>query len=331
MREVAALAGVSLKTVSRVVNREAGVSDPLAERVLLACAQLDYRHDLGASSLRRADRKTATLGLLLNNVANPYSAAVHRSIEDVAGPRGLAVLTASVDEDPVRERALAEAFLARRVDGLVVMPASGDQSYLQREREAGLPVVFVDRPPSLLDADAVLIDNAGAARRATEHLLSYGHRRIAVVTDLHSIPTAGARRAGALAALRAAGVDPDLALVRVDQHTSDEAERTVAELLARSDAPTAVLACQNLVTVGALRALRRQGRQHQVALVGIDDFPLADLLEPAVTVVAQDPQAIGRRVAEVLFRRLDGDTSATRQHVVPTRLVARGSGEIPPA
>jgi len=330
IRDVAALAGVGLKTVSRVINGEPGVSPELTARVREAADRLDFRPNLGARSLRRAGGKTATIGLLLEDVSNPFSAAIHRSIENVARSRGVAVFTASVDEDPERERALVSAFVARRVDGLVMVPAGRDQSYMRNEVRAGLSLVFVDRAPAYLDADVVLAANQEGAEDAIRHLVGRGHRRIAYLGDLLTISTARERHAGYEAALRDAGLRVDPVIVRHDLHSSDLAEAAMAELLALPEPPSAVFASQNLVTIGVVRALRTAGRQRDIALVGFDEVPLADLLEPGLTVVAQDVLEIGRRAAEQLFRRLDGDHSPTVREVVPTRLIPRGSGEIAP-
>jgi ABC-type sugar transport system substrate-binding protein len=146
MREVAALAGVSLKTVSRVVNRESGVSDELAARVDQAAAQLDYRPNLTASNLRRADHRTGTIGLLVEDVANEFFASIHRGVEDVAREHRAAVVAASIDRNPEREHDLVGAFADRRVDGLIIAPTSLDQGYLASELRSGWPVVVVDRP-----------------------------------------------------------------------------------------------------------------------------------------------------------------------------------------
>lgn len=330
IRDVAALAGVSLKTVSRVINGEPGVSEQLVARVRAAADRLDFRPNLAASNLRRGDGKTATIGILLENVSNPFSAAVHGAIEAVARARGVAVFAASVDEDPDRERALVEAFVARRVDGLVIVPSGGDQSYLLNEMRAGLSLVFVDRPPAYLDADVVVAANRIGAEDAVMHLTAHGHRRIAYLGDMLVISTARERHSGYEAALRDAGIQVDPTLVRHDLHSSDRAETAMAELLEQAEPPTAIFASQNLVTIGVIRALRSAGRQQDVALVGFDEVPLADLLEPGVTVVAQDVGEIGRGAAEQLFRRLDGDRSPTVRRIVPTRLIQRGSGEIAP-
>lgn len=327
MRDVAALAGVSLKTVSRVVNGETTVAPELADRVRRASSVLDYRPNLTARNLRRTGGRTLTIGLLLEDIANPYSSSLHRAVEDAAAERGIAVFAGSLDEDPERERALALALVARRVDGLIVVPAGDDQSYLSSEQQAGLNLVFVDRPPRLLKADTVVSDNFGGARTAVRHLIAAGHTRIGVLADLRAIATATERVHGALAALAEAGLDHDPALLVRDLHGPERSFAATLEVL-DGLAPTALFTTQNLITVGAVRALRTRELQHEVALVGFDDFLLADLLEPAVSVIAQDPAAIGAAAAEMLFARMDGSGAGTRLRTIPTRLIARGSGEI---
>jgi LacI family transcriptional regulator, galactose operon repressor len=330
MREVAALAKVSIKTVSRVVNGETGVSPGLARRVLAASERLNYRHNLTASSLRRSDGRSATIGIVLEDVANPFSSALHRSIEDVAVQRGVLVFASSSDEDEHRERKLVSAFASRRVDGLIIQPSSQDHSYLATERSAGTAIVFVDRPPVFFDADTVLTDNTAGVRRGVRHLLAHGHRRIGYLGDLHTIATAAERHRGYVEALADEGIEADERLVRLDLRGIEKAEAAVTELLARPRAPTALFTGQNLITIGAFRVLRRLGLHQRVALIGFDDILLADLLEPGITVIAQDPAAIGRTAAQVLFRRIDGDRSPTEHHIVLTRMITRGSGEIAP-
>jgi LacI family transcriptional regulator, galactose operon repressor len=330
MREVAALAKVSIKTVSRVVNGESGVSPRLARRVIAASEQLNYRHNLTASSLRRSDGRSATIGVVLEDVANPFSSALHRAIEDVAVQRSVLVFAGSSDEDEDRERKLVSAFASRRVDGLIIQPASHDHSYLLTERRAGTAIVFVDRPPAFFDADTVLTDNAAGVRRGVRHLVALGHRRIAYLGDLRTIATAAERYRGYLEELADQKIEVDERLVRLDLHGTEKAEAAVTELLGSSRSPTALFTGQNMITIGAFRALRRLGLHQRVALIGFDDILLADLLEPGISVIAQDPATIGRTAAELLFRRLDGDRSPSQHPLVLTRMVARGSGEIPP-
>jgi LacI family transcriptional regulator len=331
MKDVANLAGVSLATVSRVVNGNDDVRPDLARRVRDAVEVLGYRRDLMASTLRRTDRLSSTIGLIIEDVANPFFSAVHRGVEDVARSHGVLTFAGSSDEEPARERELAEAFAARGVDGLVIVPCSSDQGYLRRERESGTALVFVDRPPRFIDADAVVTDNAGAAKAAVEHLLAVGHRRIALLADRPSVFTAAERRRGYHEALAGAGIEPEPALERVGLVDSASAEAAARELLRAADPPSALFAAQNLIAIGATRALRDVGVQHETALVAFDDVMLADMVDPGITVVAQDPFGLGRRAAELLFSRLRGFDGESQLVVMPAELIARGSGEIAPA
>lgn len=330
MREVATLAGVSLATVSRVINAEGSVRPDLAERVQEAVALLGYRRDLTATNLRRADRHSASIGVVFDDVANPFHAAVLRGIETVARTRGVLPLVGSSDEDAGRERELAEAFLSRRVDGLIVVPSGGDHSYLRADRDAGVGLVFVDRPPAFIDADAVLSDNPGGAAAATEHLIAAGHRRIGFLGDQRGIFTASERLRGYREALARRRIPFDEELVRTELHDSAAASEATASLLALDDPPTALFTAQNLITIGAVERLRALEAHRRVALVGFDDLPLADVVEPGLTVVSQDAGELGRLTAELLFARLDGDDGPTRRVIVPTRLIERGSGELAP-
>jgi LacI family transcriptional regulator len=331
MHDVAAVAGVSLSTVSRVVNGHGGVREDLAERVRAAVDMLGYRRDLTASTLRRADRVSASLGLVLGDVSNPFFAAIHRGVEEVARSRGVLTFVGSSDEDPERERELVHGFCGRGVDGLLIASVARDQNYLLRDLQAGTGVVFIDRPPEAIDADAVLIDNAAAAATAVDHLVESGHRRIAFLGDREQIFTARERRRGYREALARHLIPFDEALVCTGLESSEPAFRATRALLVLDDPPTALLTGQNLITGGAVHALRAEGRQQEVAVVGIDDLTLADALEPGVTVIAQDPIGVGRTAAELLFARLDGETGPPKQVLVPTKLIVRGSGEIAPA
>lgn len=328
MRDVAARAQVSFKTVSRVVNDETGVSPVLADRVRRAIDELGFHPDAGARSLRRADRRTSSVGLLLEDVSNPYSAAIQRAVEDVATPRGVIVFSGSVDEDPAREHALVRAFSARHADGLLLVPASDDQSYLAAAVRGGTAVVCVDREARGLALDSVITTNAAGAAEGVRHLAAGGHRRIAFLGDLPAIVTARQRYEGYLGALAGAGLTLDPALVVHGLREPALADGAVTALLSQPDPPTALFTAQNMVTVGAVRALRRVGREWDIAVVGFDDFPTADLLSPGVTVVAQDPTAVGRIAATLLFDRIAGDARAPETRIVATTLIRRGSGEI---
>lgn len=330
MKDVAALAGVAIKTVSRAMNDDPTVAPDLAARIRDAAGKLGYRPNLAASSLRRGDRRTATIGLLLDDVANPFSAGLLRAAEDVARQRRVQILIASLDADPEREREMAITLIDRGVDGLVIVPAAADQSYLLAERDLGIKVVFLDREPRFLYADAVVSANRLGAVAAVDHLLSFGHRRIAYLGDHPAIETAAQRFEGYQHALEQAGLAADPLMIRHDLRSIEAATQAAINILSRPGAATALFAGQNLVTVGAVRALRHLALQDRVALIGFDDFQLADALTPGTTVITQDVTQLGRLAAELLFARLDGDDSPPRTHVVPTGMIIRGSAEIRP-
>jgi LacI family transcriptional regulator len=323
MRDVAALAGVGIKTVSRVVNNEPNVSPETIARVKSAAERLDFRPDINAGNLRRSDRKTRTLGLVVGSVANPFSGAVNRGVEDVAAARGTAVFASSLDDDASREATIVSEMLRRRVDGLILPTVRKNQSYLVPEQRRGTVLVFVDRSPSGIDADVVVTNNAEASATAVRHLQSHGHRSIAYLGDRAELWTAQERRRGFQSVAASGPVVENL-------HDSASAHEAAIALLRGSNPPTAFFSSQNLVTIGVIHALRELGLQREVALVGFDDVPLGDMLEPGVTVVAQDPYAIGSLAAERVFARLEGDQSESETFIVPSSLVIRGSGEIRP-
>ncbi|MEA5053820.1 MAG: LacI family DNA-binding transcriptional regulator [Propionicimonas sp.] len=330
MRQVAALAGVGQKTVSRVINGEPHVSEQIQHRVREAIAQLHYEPDIQAGNLKRRDRRTQSLGLLVGNMANPFSGARHRALEAAASPRGVDVYTSSLDDDPEREQRAVSSFLRRRVDGLVLMSFAQKHSYLHITQQRGTPIVFIDRVPTGIEADVVVSDNYGGAREAVRHLIETGHRRIAFVGDREEAYTARERLRAFLDEIDAHGIPREEAVVVQNLRDSHTAELAVRELLEAERRPTAVFSAQNLVTLGTLRALHGAGMQWDVAHVGFDDVQLADILDPPLTVIAQDSHAIGAAAAELLFSRLDGNTGPTETVVIPTTLVVRGSGEIRP-
>lgn len=330
MRHVAALAGVGIKTVSRVMNEEAGVSEATKEKVLLAAKQLNYELDVTAGSLRRTSRRTNTVGLLLPSVSNPFSAEIHRAMEDALIKKGVAVFAASLDDEPEREEAMVRAFLGRRVDGMVLTPIASNQAHVIPEHSRELPVVFIDREPAGIKADAVVADNAVGSARAARHLFDHGHRKIAYLGDRTDIQTARERRRGFSEALSELGVVTSSLPVRENLHDVESARLAAIEILSSEDPPTALFSSQNLVTFGCMHALRELGLNHKVALVGFDDFTLSDMMDPGVTVIAQHPEKMGALAAERLMARIEGDTQPAKTYVVETTMIVRGSGEIPP-
>ncbi|MFJ5610217.1 LacI family DNA-binding transcriptional regulator [Streptomyces sp. NPDC093221] len=328
MKDVAARAGVGLKTVSRVVNEEPGVTPDTVARVQAAIDALGFRRNDSARLLRT--RRTASVGLVLEDLADPFYAPLSRAVEDVARANGALLFTGSSAEDPRREQELVLAFCARRVDGLIVVPAGDDHRYLVPEIEAGVATVFVDRPAGRIDADMVLTDNAGGTRDGVAHLIAHGHRRIGFIGDQPGIHTAAERLRGYREAMADAGLTIRPEWYSMGPTNPERVRAVLASLLSGPEPVTALFAGNNRVTVTAVRVLSHH--PHPVALVGFDDFELADLLDPPVSVVAQDSPGLGRSAAQLLFRRLEGGADAAPARLeLPARLIARGSGEIPPS
>ncbi|MEW2140307.1 LacI family DNA-binding transcriptional regulator [Streptomyces sp. NPDC005409] len=324
MKDVAAQAGVGLKTVSRVVNGEPGVTPETEKRVQEAIEALGFRRNDSARVLRKG--RTATVGLILEDLADPFYGPLSRAVEEVARAHGALLVNGSSAEDPARERELALALCARRVDGLIVIPAGDDHRYLEPEIRAGVATVFVDRPAGRIDADVVLSDNFGGARTGVAHLVAGGHRRIGFIGDHPRIHTATERLRGFRAAMTDAGLAVADSWVSLGSTSPGRVTAAARDMLTGPEPVTALFAANNRVTVTVVRVLAALDRP--VALVG--DFELADLLRPGVTVVAQDPAALGRVATDRLFQRLAGAAAPPARIELPTRLVPRGSGELPP-
>lgn len=332
MRDVAAAAGVSLKSVSRVVNGEAHVTVDLRTRVDAAIAELGYRHNHAASFLRSSSRRTRAVGVVVQDLGNDYCAQFLHRVEARLRTEDLVVIASGIDEEPTRERAVVAELIARRVDAIILMPASSSQAYLQRDVDAGLPVVVVDRPAVELTTDCVVADNVRAACEATAHLLDQGHSRILGIFDLPTIATSAQRHHGFIAAHESVGLLPERALVVDGVRTAAQAEDVVTRFVTGvvGQRPTAIFAARNSLTVGAARALARGGLSDTVALVGFDDIAMAEMVSPGLTVVRQNVAAIADVVVDLVLSRLAGDDLESRTVVVPTELIRRGSGEIAP-
>ena len=320
MVDVAADAGVSLKTVSRVVNGEPNVDPAMATRVLDAVARLGYHRNALAASLRSGNRDT--IGFIAADLSNTFYMAIAAAVSSIAVRERMHLVMASSEEDAARERTLALDLCQRQVGGLIVVPTADDHSYLQREVELGTPVVFLDRPGSGIPADAILLDNRGGARAAVAELLAAGHRRIAVLLDSPAIYTMAERREGVREAFSAVGLELDPTLVIDGLHTPRAARDAMDRLLDADTAPTAVFCANNRITIGVLEAVLPRGAE--IAISGFDDFELSRLLPRRIRIVDYDIADLGARAAETLLRRGGDPATGAHTQLVPTRLVGRG-------
>jgi LacI family transcriptional regulator len=322
MRDVAERAGVSPKTVSRVINDDRYVSDAVRDRVQQAVSDLEYVPNMLAVTFRNG--RDAAIGIAVPDIGDPFFGAIVQSVEREAAQRGAAVIVTSVGYQPDHERTAIEALLRRQVIGLIVCPVAPDQSYL-RPWQPRTPTVFIDRAPHRLTADAVVQDDHGGGREATAHLLGHGHQRIAFLGDDDGLATTVLRLEGYRAALSDAGVEADPDLLYLGATDMDSVADALEQLLKLADPPTAVFASNARCTVGVVPALQTLGRT-DLGLVSFGDFPLAAALQPPITVVDQDPTAMGAFAAQRLFTRVDNPGARLRRRtVLPVRLVERAS------
>ncbi|MFC7714734.1 LacI family DNA-binding transcriptional regulator [Nonomuraea recticatena] len=318
MADVARHAGVSLKTVSRVVNQEPHVSGPLQRRVQEAINALGFRRNEAASRLARG-AAMLTIGLVMENISNQFYAHLAAAVESAAAEHEALVVFGSYEERPERERMLVESMFARGVDSLILVPSAGGHGWLAELLGGGLRAVFVDRVPAgLPESSAVLLDDFKGGRLATEHLMARGHRRIALISDDENLSSVHDRARGYREALGTV----DESLVTSGVFDPWRAAREVDRLLELPDPPTAFFATNNRAAIGILQALRT--RRERPAFVGFDDFALADVFDPGVSVVRYDTALLGRTAVDLL---LDGGPA--RMVRVPVELVVRGSGELP--
>lgn len=321
MVDVARAADVSVKTVSRVANGVATVDPVLAARVVEAMRSLGFQRNDVAAALR-SGQSTATIGLIIVDLANPFYSTIAAAAAEVAQRYQTQLITASSGWNAERERQLALDLCRRRVDGLIIVPTGGDQSYLGAEADRGTPAVFVDRSPIGLGGDSVLIDNRGGTSEAIRLLLSEGHRRVGVITDALNAPTMRERRAGARAELAAAGVADQAHFVELPSDLPATAGAAVTRMLEAPSPPTAIFCGNNRILSGAVGELVRRGSQ--VRLAGFDDFEFAHLLPYPVTVVGYDTRSLGQFAAELLFRRISEPGTALSSTIIPTYLADRG-------
>lgn len=323
IHDVADLAGVSMKTVSRVVNGEAGVLPDTRARVELAVRELGFVPDSRARSLKRGG--TDTIGILIDAISDPFFAAFVSAVEELAMAQGLSVLFASTGYDGRREREQLARLTGDRLRGIIVAPVEVTAEELEAVRRR-FPVVCVDR--SRPGIDSIVVDDFGATVEAVREFVARGHRRIAFIGDHTPYPTVSTRLEGYRAALHEAGIAFDGALV-ISQDRSREQSQPVAELLSGADAPTAVFCASSPAAITTIHTIgtRRLGMP---ALISFGDFEFSDVFTPGITCVDQDPRLIGAATFRRLIELVDDPDAAPEHIVVPTRLIRRGSGESSP-
>ncbi|MDQ1607487.1 MAG: LacI family transcriptional regulator [Microbacteriaceae bacterium] len=330
IHDVAAHAGVSPMTVSRVLAGGTSVRPAKMERVLAAVAELGYRKNENARSLRPGQR-TGLIGVIITNVSNPYYAELQLGVEEVLSAENIRLLVGNSGEDPARERQLVADFIGRHVDGLIVVPTGGDTSHLSERSLGSIPLVLASRELEGIEADTVVIDDVKGAFEGTSQLISEGHTRIAYLGNMVSVFTSKRRYDGFEKAHKDAGIEVVPELVRAGQRDPATAQDAMEELLQLPDPPTAVFSANNRNTIGVLRALRSNALsfaqpgetapRSDIRVVGFDNFELSDMMPFLLNVIEHDARELGRQAGKLLVRRLrENNNDAPRKVQLPTHL-----------
>jgi len=325
IRDVAEKAGVSVATVSHVINGTRKVAPETEARVRRAMEELGYQPNAIAQSLRK--RTTYAIGILVSDITNPFFATLVRGAEDAALEAGYSVIVCNSDEDPQKEDMYIRALWRRRIDGMLIAPTrDGTSPAIQELAQRKLPFVFVDRKAKGIEADAVLSDNVGGAYLATKHLIERGHKRIGIILGIPGATTTEERLLGYRQALEEASLPFSEELVVWGGYRMEGGRKACAKLLSLMDPPTAIFSTNNLMTLGVLQELFHRGIKipEKIAVVGFDDLEWAEIVHPPLTVVAQRPYEIGYQAFKLLLGRLNR-FEGIQEVRVPVELKIRGT------
>ena len=329
MRDVADRAGVGMMTVSRVLNGTAHVSDKTSARVYRALEELQYHPNLMARALR--GHGTRSIGIIVPYLYDPFFASCAHAISAVAKQHAYSVLLATSDERADTETEAARDLLRRQVEGIIVIPATNGRSHLTDAEFRSTPMVAIDRPIPRSHIDRVLVENQHGATLATEHLIQHGHKRICFIGLSQKIYTMHARLTGYNKAMNAAGLESESFSNVADGAATLNFLRSV---LGRPNPPTAIFAANGLASRDVLHAVAALDIHvpEEIAFIGFDDFALADILRPSLTVVRQPVERAGEQAAQLLFSRLDGGADLpTKKLSLPVELIIRRSCGCHPA
>jgi len=326
IRDVAKRAGVAPITVSRVINDSSYVSQKTRERVEVIIEELGYVPNMLGPSLRF--KQTMTLALVLTDITNPFWTTVARGVEDVAQANGYSTILCNTDESEAKQEQYLQMLLRRRIDGILLVPACSDAKPVHLIQKQGIPVVLLDREVSGVEVDIVRGDSENGAYQLTQHLLSLGHQQIALLTGPQTVSTAVDRANGYRQALADTSLPDNAARVYWGGFTQDSGYQTANQALSAATQPTALLAANNFIAIGALQALKEQGLHvpDDIALVTVDDMPSAFPIDPFLTAVTQPAREIGRQGAQLLLDRLNGTIDAKYRHItLPIKMNIRTS------
>lgn len=310
IKDVARLAGVSTSTASLALGRSDRVSPETAERIWKAADSLGYRPNLLAQSLKRG--RSRMIGVLVGDISSPFFGRLLKAAEKRALERGYLMIVSDTDGDPERELEVLAQFSAQRIAGFLMSPHGNGADYVKRVSAIEAPIVMVDHRCLDLKLDYVASDSRLAAQMLTDHLINLGHRRIAHITGPLQLFTSSERFEGFREAMRAADIPVDESLVVDGRYRDVEGYAQTMKLMMRPDRPTAIVAANNMMALGALQAIQELGYScpNDVSLAMMDDIPWSAVIQPRLTKVLQDIETIAQISVDYLLDRVEGETAA---------------------
>jgi LacI family transcriptional regulator len=327
--DVAREAGVSIATVSKVINGTGRISAETRRKVAKIMQQLDYQPSVVASAL--TGKSTFTIGLLIPDLANPFFAEMARSIEDRGHELGFNLVICSTDNNPEREALYITLLKQKRVDGIIIATGISNEALLKNLVKQKVPIALIARDMPALAADSVLVDDFIGGYQATSHLIGLGHRKIAVISEHLGLMSSKERVRGYRHALEEAGIPYDESMVCVSDFTVEGGRRCTKALLQSDRPPTAVFACNDLLAIGAVQAARESGLviPRDMSVVGFDNTVLATIIDPPLTTVAQPIQQMGRQVMDLLVQEIRKEKRVKQRAILLPELIVRASTDAP--
>lgn len=327
MNEVAKKAGVSVATVSRVLNNSNSVNEATRTKITKAIKDLNYQPNRVAKRLRSKSISSNLIGVLIPDIQNPFYVDVLRGIEDVASTKNYAIIMCNFGQDKEKERMYLEILQSESIDGLVAAPASETDPQLKKMLANGMPVVCVDRGLKDSNVDVVLVDNVSGAYKAVDHLIKSGYKRIAYISGMPTIPSTILRGEGYRKALEDNNIEFDPELVKSGDSKHESGVKLCEELLSMPTPPDAFFTGNNLITLGALETIHKRGLRipEDTAILGFDDMQWASSLNPPLTAVRQPAYEMGKRAAELLIQRINDPSRQNIQMIMNADLIVRSS------
>jgi LacI family transcriptional regulator/LacI family repressor for deo operon, udp, cdd, tsx, nupC, and nupG len=327
MNDVARKAGVSIATVSRVLNNSTSVNEETRRKIQKAIKELKYQPSRVAKRLRSKGGPGNLLGVLIPDIQNPFYVDVLRGIEDIAYKNNYVIIVCNFSQDEKKEAMYLDILESEAIDGLIAAPASEDDLRLKKIVHNGLPVVCVDRGLNGIDVDVVWVNNEAGAFAAVDHLAKTGYKRIGHIAGLPTIPSSRLRVQGYKRALAENNLPFDPQLLVHGNSTLKSGVELAENLLKQSSPPDALFTGNNLITLGALETIHKRKLQipGDIAIIGFDDMIWANSLNPPLTAVRQPAFEIGQRAGELLIQRIRDPKRAPIQMILNSELMVRGS------